>query len=97
MYFVTICTQDKACLFGHVINGEMVLNEMGNIVQDEWLRIEAIWSNVKCGAFVVMPNHFHGVVAITKTVGVIHELPPQMTVKQRRNMLLPKIIGRFKI
>lgn len=97
MYFVTICTQDKACLFGHVINGEMVLNEMGNIVQDEWLRIEAIWSNVKCGAFVVMPNHFHGIVVITKTVGVIHESPSQMTVKQRRNMLLPKIIGRFKM
>ena len=70
---MTICTQDKVCLFGHVINSEMVLNEMGNIVQDEWLRTEAIWSNVKCGAFVIMPNHFHGIVVITKTVGATHE------------------------
>ncbi|WP_208123161.1 transposase [Cysteiniphilum halobium] len=102
MYFVTTCTQDRACLFGDIVNGKMILNELGDIVRSEWLKIEAIWSNVKCDAFVVMPNHFHGVVVITNTVGAIHELPLhelplQMTIKQRRNMLLPKIIGRFKM
>ncbi|WP_440617510.1 transposase [Cysteiniphilum sp. 6C5] len=107
MYFVTICTQDRACLFGDIVNGKMILNELGDIVRSEWLKIEAIGSNVKCDAFVIMPNHFHGIVVITNTVGAIHERaihvgaihesPLPMTVKQRRNMLLPKIIGRFKM
>ena len=68
-YFVTICTQNRACLFGHIADGQMVLNEYGKIVRDEWLKSSEIRNEIELDEFVVMPNHFHGIAWI---VGV-HE------------------------
>ena len=67
-YFVTICTQGRINLFGDVVDGEMQLNELGLIVQEEWLRTESIRAEVELDVFQVMPNHFHGVVVITPPV-----------------------------
>lgn len=96
-YFITIVTRDRACLFGEVVDGEMRLNDVGKLVRDEWLRTRNIHPNVELDAFVVMPNHFHGISIINDSVGAIHESPLQMTMTQRRNMALPKLIGRFKM
>ena len=75
-YFVTICTQGRACLFGDIKNGAMVLNEYGCAVRDEWLKISEIRAEIQTGEFVVMPNHFHGIVIIAEpTIGAIRELP----------------------
>jgi putative transposase len=63
-YFVTICTHDRKCLFGNISNGEMRLNEVGEIVQDVWLRTEQIRREISLDTFVLMPNHLHGVVFI---------------------------------
>ena len=63
-YFVTMVTQGRACLFGDVVNGEMVLNDLGKIVQKWWDDLPIHFSNVETGAFVVMPNHVHGVIII---------------------------------
>jgi len=65
-YFVTVCTQNRACLFGDIAGGEMRLNVAGEIVRDEWLRTGSIRSNVVLDAFVVMPNHFHAVIFLTE-------------------------------
>jgi hypothetical protein len=65
-YFITICTTQKECLFGTVINGEMVLNDIGKIVEKEWLKSAEIRSEIEIGEFVVMPNHMHGIVIITR-------------------------------
>jgi putative transposase len=64
-YFVTICTQGRACLFGEVVDGEMRLNDAGRMVVAEWERLPALFSNVVLDAFVVMPNHIHGIVILT--------------------------------
>jgi putative transposase len=64
-YFVTICTQGRACLFGEVIDGEMRLNDAGRMVVAEWERLPALFPNVVLDAFVVMPNHIHGIVILT--------------------------------
>ncbi len=63
-YFVTICTQGRACLFGEVVNGEMRLNEWGEIVREEWFRSAQIRQEIQLNLdeFVVMPNHIHGIV-----------------------------------
>ncbi len=66
-YFVTVCSWQRVPLFGVIVDGEMVLNAVGEIVQDEWSRTEAIRPNVKLGEFVVMPNHFHAIVVIRET------------------------------
>ena len=63
-YFVTICTKDRKCLFGVVKNGEMILNEIGKIVDDEWYKTPEIRKNISLDVFVVMPNHLHGIIVI---------------------------------
>jgi putative transposase len=65
VYFVTICTQGRACLFGEVIDGEMRLNDAGRMVVAEWERLPVSFPNVVLDAFVVMPNHIHGIVILT--------------------------------
>jgi REP element-mobilizing transposase RayT len=64
LYFVTICCEDKICRFGQVKNGTMVLNEYGQIANDEWLKTAEIRPNVKLHEFVVMPNHIHGIIQL---------------------------------
>ncbi|PJF38837.1 MAG: hypothetical protein CUN54_09990, partial [Phototrophicales bacterium] len=75
----------------------MQWNDAGRIVADEWLRIAEIRDEIELDEWVVMPNHFHGILVLTTNVGAIHESPLRMTVTQRRNMAVPKIIGRFKM
>ncbi|WP_440617030.1 transposase [Cysteiniphilum sp. 6C5] len=66
-YFVTICTHDKACIFGEIVDDKMMLNEMGTIVYNEWLNTSALRSNIHCDVFVVMPNHIHGIIVINES------------------------------
>lgn len=63
-YFVTICADGLKCLFGEVVDGSVRLSKYGNIVRDEWLRTPQIRREIQVDAFVVMPNHFHGIVFI---------------------------------
>jgi len=68
-YFVTICTHERARLFGRVVDEEMVLNAFGEIVWEEWFRSAEIRTEIELFAdeFVVMPNHIHGIVWIVET------------------------------
>ena len=68
-YFVTICVHDRECLFGEIVDGEMRLNDFGRIVAAEWIRSGELRSEIDIGEYVVMPNHFHGIVIITDIVG----------------------------
>jgi len=70
-YFITICTQGRECLFGEIIDGEMHLNEAGQIVVQTWQDLPNHISNVQLDAFVVMPNHVHGIIIITERAGGI--------------------------
>ena len=68
-YFVTIVVQDRACQFGEVVDGHMRLNDAGRMVAAEWDALCARFMNIDRDAFVVMPNHIHGVIIITGTIG----------------------------
>ncbi len=65
VYFVTIVTQGRECLFGEIVEKEMYLSNYGEIVQKWWQEISIHFSNVETGAFVIMPNHVHGNIFIT--------------------------------
>ena len=65
LYFITICCHNKVCLFGHVVNAAMVLNEYGQVAFNEWMKTPEIRPNVEWGEFIVMPNHIHGIIRIT--------------------------------
>jgi REP element-mobilizing transposase RayT len=62
---VTVVVQGRECLFGEIIDGEMYINEYGAIVQKWWNEIPRHFANVDLGAFVIMPNHVHGIIFIT--------------------------------
>lgn len=64
-YFITICTRSRKLIFGDVVEGEMRLNEYGRVVETEWIKTADIRKNVELDVFVVMPNHFHGVIIIS--------------------------------
>ena len=68
-YFITICTHNKVCLFGDVVHGIMHVNTFGRIVADEWQHTATVRSNVTLDAFVVMPNHVHGIIRIVDDPG----------------------------
>jgi REP element-mobilizing transposase RayT len=70
MYFVTICVEEKRCLLGEVVNGEMLVNEYGRVVWEEWCQSAEIRREVQLDEFVVMPNHVHGVVEIIEPPSV---------------------------
>ena len=63
-YFVTICTRDRVCLFGEVETGRMGLNRYGRIAAEEWRRTANLRDSVALDAFIVMPNHVHGIIVI---------------------------------
>lgn len=89
-YFVTICTQDRECLFGKCEPGaavgapreapalpesaimpeiKFIPNEFGEIIEKYWKWLSEKYEYVDLGPYVVMPNHFHGIVIIDKTGG----------------------------
>ena len=76
-YFVTICTQDKECLFGQIVGGKMRPNVYGHVVKACWFAIPRHSRNAACDAFVVMPNHMHGVIVLAgvNAVGAQHVAP----------------------
>ncbi|HKH98147.1 MAG TPA: transposase [Candidatus Sulfotelmatobacter sp.] len=63
-YFVTICTQNRACIFGEVSAGEVQLSVMGRIAASELHGLHAHYNNIEVDSFVVMPNHVHAIVMI---------------------------------
>lgn len=65
-YFVTICTQNREHYFGKIGNGKMQLSEIGEIAKKCWIEIPEHFTFVELGAFVVMPNHVHGIIIINK-------------------------------
>lgn len=63
-YFVTVCARGKEHLFGEVAEGEMVLSEAGRMVQRTWENLPRRFPSIELDAFVVMPNHVHGIIQI---------------------------------
>ncbi len=68
IYFITACTKNRVHSFGNVENGLMKLSDIGEIVQKEWIKSIELRPdmNLRIGEFVVMPNHFHGIIEIGK-------------------------------
>ncbi len=90
-YFITLCTQNRECLFGDIQNGKMRLNDFGTIVLNEWFRTREIRREIELYVFVVMPIHIHGVVIINpadSNVGAHGHAPLQLS---------PKSLGSFII
>ncbi|MBW1788124.1 MAG: hypothetical protein JRK53_16105 [Deltaproteobacteria bacterium] len=64
-YFITICTKDRACLFGDIVNREMALNDAGRMVERWYIELENKFRDIESDAYIVMPNHFHAIIQNT--------------------------------
>jgi REP element-mobilizing transposase RayT len=65
-YFITICTKNRKPYFGEVQNGKMILSDLGNYLQNEWLKTPDIRPdmNITPDEFIIMPDHFHAIIII---------------------------------
>ena len=73
-YFVTICTHQRNCLLGDVVDGAMVLSALGLIVQKAWDVLPFNEANIELDACVVMPNHVHGIIVLQNHDLISHGL-----------------------
>ena len=67
LYFVTICTHDHIPRFGDVVEGAMILNSAGQMIERLYKECEHHFNNLRCLDYVVMPNHFHCIFQIIET------------------------------
>lgn len=72
-YFITINTYDRACLFGDIMNGKMILNDFGKIATGEWFKSFEIRQELFLNEFILMPNHLHAIVGLKSERVVTNE------------------------
>lgn len=89
-YYITICTKNKSCFFGRIAKERMSLSAVGKIVKEEWLSTVTTRQNVELDEWIIMPNHFHGIIIYNKNVKMHGHASPH--VKQN----LSNIIRGFK-
>lgn len=106
-YYVTINVQNRECLFGEIVNDEMILNEAGMMVIEQWLALLERFPNIELDVYQIMPNHFHGIIVIIEPVGatlvVAQNMDAQNFVDSRNSRAgtrpaptLGDMIGAFK-
>ncbi len=63
-YFITMVTYQRSCIFGDIEDGEMQLNVFGQIIKQTWEWLSNHFTYVELDTYIVMPNHFHGIIKI---------------------------------
>jgi putative transposase len=98
LYFVTICANFKRNVLGRVTGKSVQLTPLGQIVHEAWLAIPSHFAGVSLHAFVVMPNHLHGIIEIAATGLAQHAAPLQgkMLAAARQDASLSVIVRSFK-
>lgn len=93
-YFVTIDVQNGECLFGEIVNGEMILNEAGKMIDEQWNALRERFPNADLDVYQIMPDHFHGIIVI---LGMpVMALPDVEEAALRKLPTLGDMIGAFK-
>jgi REP-associated tyrosine transposase len=96
MYFITICTAGRAVLFGDVMGGTMRLNDAGRTVRHVWRELPGHYFGLETDACVVMPNHVHGVIVLTDSVGAGSPRPSAGAETAPLRATLGQVVARFK-
>jgi len=75
-YFVTICTENRVCYLGNIVDGISISYPISDIIRETWQEIPQKFQCVDIDAFIIMPNHIHGIVIINKECrDLIHQAP----------------------
>ncbi|WP_037325830.1 transposase [Runella zeae] len=73
-YFITICARERECIFGEIKEGKTILSHLGQLVEQEWLALPHRFPHTDLDEYVVMPNHFHGIIHIAVGAGLASAL-----------------------
>ncbi|MBG0788259.1 MAG: transposase [Anaerolineaceae bacterium] len=95
-YFVTIVTQSRICLFGKIENGEMILNDAGEMVKRVCFEVEKHLYQVDLGEFQVMPNHLHIIVKLGLSDWVEGQPQKEGLIRPNYQISLIDVISRIK-
>ena len=95
-YFITVCTHNRTMLFGEIREDETILNDAGPMVRECWDAIPNHYPHAKTDAFIVMPNHVHGIIMLVDTHDVGAGLRPAPTPAGNKRHPLSEIIRAFK-
>ena len=96
-YFVTICSFQRQCLFGDIIDYSMQLNQYGEIVREQWLQSAVIRTEIELDEFIVMPNHFHAIVIINPVGANGHSPLPKSSNKPIMPLMKPKSLSSLMV
>ena len=98
--YITVCTYQRECLFGRIVDDQVSRNALGAIVQEEWLQTATVRSDVWVDAFIVMPNHVHGILILSGGEGRVPEPQPRLGEYTHPQRPAPSsicaIVGQFK-
>jgi len=95
-YFVTICTWNRECIFGDVVDGVVRLSDAGRIAEASWLTL-AMHDGVECDEFVVMPNHLHGILALSGDTLALGELVRAFKARTTHAIAGPHKTGSIRV
>ncbi|HEY5037562.1 MAG TPA: transposase, partial [bacterium] len=95
LYFITICTHGSECFLGEIKNSKVVLNESGWMVTKTWSELPKRFSFVRLDSFIVMPNHFHGILAFDAHKAE-SSISPDKKLSGTADGSLPRVIQAFK-
>jgi len=103
-YFVTICSQKRICCFGDIVDNKMILNELGDIIKQQWLWLSQNYDYISLDEWQIMPNHIHGIIEIINkdydSNGKIFTKPHKVgNVLERslHNQGTPKILPLYRV
>jgi len=104
LYFVTICTQNRECLFGEIVGADlgacpkMILNAAGIMIRKWYYELENKFSDIKCDAMIIMPNHFHCIIEnVGNHVGADLRVCPKSNINEQHKIGERTINGEQRI
>ena len=95
-YFITICTYRKENILGYIIDGKIKLSVLGKITEREWLKTFQIRKNIQLDEYMVMPNHFHGIIILTDCKDTMNRTLANESFGKPIPGSIPTIVRMFK-
>ena len=89
-YFVTICSKDNRCIFGHVVDTKMQLNSLGTIVEECLVAVPLHFNNTEIPVHSIMPNHLHAIVVLRANASTVG---PAKASNKRAEAFAAPVIG----
>ena len=95
-YFLTICTHNRACIFGHIEHDTLLLNLIGHEIRTIWMEMPAFYHGLAIDYFVLMPNHLHAIVFLTRSPLPEPQSPGGRAQGPAPTLGLHDVVQRFK-